>query len=320
MKKILSIVIPCHNEAQNIDVLYSDIVQVLKSIHNYDYEIIYVDDGSTDSTAVKIRTLSKTNKNIRLIYLSRNFGKEIATTAGIHYADGDAVIVMDADGQHPPSYIPKFIECWEKGYNIVVGVRSSNEKEGVVKKVGSKLFYVLFNFMSGTKIVPRSTDFRLIDRIVQQEFVRFTERNRITRGLIDWLGFESAYVFFDAPARIAGAATYRPAQLAKLAAHSFISLSLKPLFLFGWLGLFITFVSFVSAIFLISEQYLFGDPLQLGITGSGFLGVFISFLIGLVMMSQGMLALYLSHVHIQTQDRPLFVIDRSNSIRLDDEV
>lgn len=280
------------------------------------YEIIYVNDGSKDDTLAILTKIAKKNAHVKVVNLSRNFGKEIATTAGISVATGDATVIMDGDGQHPPAILSEFIEKWEAGAQVVVGVRSKNEKEGFVKRYGSKVFYKLFNSTSGAAIIPRSTDYRLIDRTVRDEFLKFPERQRITRGLIDWLGFTRDYITFEAPARLAGEASYKTSQLFRLAMNSFVSLSLKPLFFFGWVGVIITLLSLFVGIFIIIEQFVLRDPLALNFTGTALLGIFISFLVGLVLMSQAMIAIYLAHIHAQTQARPLFVIDHSKSTNI----
>lgn len=313
---MLSLVIPAYNESEGIEEFhYKHLLPALDSL-NIEHEIVYINDGSSDNTLEKLTAIAKKNTNVRVINLSRNFGKEIATTAGIHVSCGDAIIIMDSDGQHPPATLGEFIKKWKLGSQVVVGIRESNQKEGLVKHWGSRLFYKLFNSATDYKIVPRSTDYRLIDAVVREEFIRFNERNRITRGLIDWLGFKRDYVQFHSPERLAGQASYTTRQLIKLALNSFTSLTLKPLFFFGWAGLVITCLAFVAGMFIFTEQYLLGDPLALNFTGTALLGVFISFLIGVVLMSQGMMAVYLSHVHSQTQGRPLFVIDHSSSYNL----
>lgn len=312
---LLSVVIPVYNEAEGIEHFHTKLlIPAVKQAVKTSYEIIYVNDGSKDNTLELLAVFAKKDPSVRIVNLSRNFGKEIASTAGISVAEGDATIIMDGDGQHPPELIEQFVAKWRAGAQVVVGVRSSNQKEGFVKKYGSMLFYKLFNTASDSKIVPRSTDYRLIDASVREVFNQFTERNRITRGLIDWLGFKRDFIEFAAPARIAGEASYRTSQLVKLAFNSFISLSLKPLFFFGWIGVIITGVSLLGGIFLLIEQLLLRDPLHLGVTGAAFIGIFVLFLAGLILTSQGMLAVYLSHVFAQTQGRPLFVIDRSTSI------
>lgn len=317
---LISVIVPMYNESEGLKQFHNKhLLPALKNIKGKTFEIIYVNDGSKDSTLELLHEVAKKDTSVRVINLSKNFGKEIATTAGINTAKGEAIVILDGDGQHPPTKIKELIAAWEEGAQVVIGVRNSNQKEGFVKKWGSKLFYKAFNSSSGAEIIPRSTDFRLISKSVQKEFKTFTERNRITRGLIDWLGFKRAYVSFDSPARIAGEASYTTRQLVRLAVNSFISLSLKPLFFFGWIGVIITLVSLSAGIFIFIEQFILQDPLGLNFTGAALLGIFISFLVGLVLISQGMMAIYLSHVHAQTQQRPLFVIDYENSKGVEDE-
>lgn len=314
---LISIVVPVFNEASGIYAFHSQVLcPALRARVRDRVEIIYVNDGSTDESLELLSSIAESNPTVRVVNLSRNFGKEIATTAGISAAIGDAVIVMDADGQHPPEKVDDFIEKWRAGAQVVVGVRTSNQREGVLKRWGSKLFYWLLNAISEMQIVPRSTDYRLIDRVVQREFTRFTERNRMTRGLIDWLGFRRDFVEFDAPPRMAGEATYTAPKLVRLALTSFTTMSLRPLFFFGYVGVLITIVSLLAGVFIIVEQFLLGDPFGLNVTGSAMLGIFISFLVGIVLSAQGMMALYLSHIHAESQARPIFVIDPTRSIRL----
>lgn len=316
---LLSVIVPVFNEQEGIEHFHNDLLlpSLQKAVKN-SYEVIYVNDGSSDKSLDVLERFAK-SKKVKIVNLSRNFGKEIALTAGLGAAQGKATLFMDADGQYPPDRISDFLKEWKNGAQVVVGIRNSNQEEGAIKKWGSKVFYKLFNSFSGAEIVPRSTDYRLIDAAVRDAFLRCTERQRITRGLIDWLGFHRVYITFDSPARIAGEASYSTRKLAKLAVHSFVSLSLAPLFFFGWLGFAIVLLSLLVGIFIIIEQILLGDPLGLNFTGSAMLGIFISFLVGLVLTSQGVIAIYLSHVHTQTQNRPLFVIDRSRSRNLKDD-
>lgn len=314
---LLSIVVPVYNESEVIEIFHKSLLSQLTKKSGIDnYEVIYVNDGSKDDSLSKLSGLAKADNHIKVLCFSRNFGKEIATTAGIHAASGDATIILDADGQHPPKLIAEFLKKWKGGAQVVVGVRNKEEHEGFIKSFGSKVFYKLFNGTSDAEIIPRSTDYRLISRDVRDEFVKFSERNRITRGLIDWLGFDRDYVYFDSPARLAGKASYKTSQLFRLAANSFISLSLKPLFVFGWVGVAITLLSLILGLFILIEQLLLGDPLRIHFSGPFSLGVFTSFLIGIVLISQAILAAYVSHIHTQTQDRPLFVVDKKNSSNL----
>ena len=306
-KGIVSIVVPCYNEEQNVDAFYRTVDNFSKTIL-YDLEILYVNDGSTDNTLRNLHNIADKDRRVRIIDLSRNFGKEIATSAGIENATGEAIVLIDGDGQHPIELVGTFLTIWEMGTPVVVGVRVQNQKEGIVKKYGSKFFYSLFNRLSGVTLVPGVTDFCLIDRMVQLEYGKFTERNRITRGLIEWLGYKREYVPFSANARTAGEAGYTFSKLLSLALNSFISLSLKPLYFAFYCGIVILPISIFLALFCGIEM-LIGDPFNLGITGTAYLTILCLFLLGIALVSQGVMALYLSHIHTETQNRPLYVIN-----------
>lgn len=310
----LSIVVPVYNEAAGLLDFHSSLQSVLDKLEQT-VEIIYCNDGSRDASAKALARIAKDDTNVRVLSLSRNFGKEIATTAGIHAAKGDAIVTLDADGQHPVDLIPQFVRSWQAGNKVVIGVRTGNQEEGIVKHYGSKVFYKLFNRFTGMKLIPGSSDFRLIDRVVQQEFVRMTERNRITRGLIDWLGYQRDYIYFRANARTAGDASYSVKKLFKLSVDSVISLSLSPLYIAAYIGMVVLPLSFLLGLFMAIEDLL-GDPLGLDISGGAYVLVLVLFLIGVLLMSQGIIGLYLSHIHTETQNRPLYVIDHEASIRV----
>lgn len=312
--RLISIVVPAHNEAEGIGQFYASLTKVLES-ENYPYEILFVDDGSTDDTTNTIRHLITDNPRVRLLVLSRNFGKEIALTAGLHGAKGNAIITLDADGQHPVELIPQFVRQWEEGAKVVVGVRTLNQKEGFVKHYGSELFYVLANRILGLSLIKGSTDFRLIDETVQKEFKRLNERNRITRGLIDWLGYDRAYIQFVANARMAGEASYSFQKLVKLAIDGIISHSTSPLRIPAYLGAFFTPLS-VLLLLAMGIDSLTGDPLHLHITGSAYGIVLVVFLAGILLISQGVIGIYLSDIHTEAKARPLFLIDKEASSNL----
>jgi len=305
---LFSIVIPVHNEEENLLWHHNKIVSYFEK-RKFDYEIVYVDDGSSDSSLQIIKNLRKeSQKSVRYITLSRNFGKEAATTAGLHTASGDAVIIMDADGQHPIELVDTFIENWEQGAEVVVGVRKSNQGEGFVKKHGSNMFYSILRFIGGKEVVPGTTDFRLIDKKVVAEFNKLTERNRVTRNLVDWLGYNRVEVPFEANERHAGTAGYSYRKLFKLAIDGIVSHSTRPLKMIALLGFIISVLSATLGIILALQKYVFGDPIGLSITGSALIAVFISFLVGVVLVCQGLLALYLESVYYEAQNRPLYVI------------
>lgn len=316
-QKLLSIITPVHNEAEGIKKFINDSLVPVAEKLDLNYELIIVNDGSTDNTLKIIQILANQNPKIKILSLSRNFGKEPALSAGLRYAKGDAALTIDADGQQPPKLIPGFIKKWNSGAEIITGVRSQYTKHGLIQKLGSKLFYKLLYIMGNKSTVPGSTDFRLIDRVVINEFNKLSEHNRITRGLIDWLGFKQEYIEYVYGVRAAGKPSYNIKKLFHLAIDSFVSMSTTPLVIFGYLGIFITIGSFILGLFCIINQYILGDPLQLYWNGSVQLAIFITFLIGLLMISESITALYISHIHAETQNRPLFVVDEKESRNLD---
>ncbi|MBQ3409958.1 glycosyltransferase family 2 protein [Candidatus Saccharibacteria bacterium] len=315
-KKLLSIIVPIHNEEEGIGAfLRQELLPVAEKLQ-MDYDIILVNDGSTDKTLSIIQNFAEKDKKIRVISLSRNFGKEPALSAGLKYAKGDAALTIDADGQQPPRLIPDFIKKWEAGAEIVTGVRDHYTKHGFIPKLGSKLFYKLLRMMGNKHTVPGSTDFRIMDRVVIDEFNKLTEHNRITRGLIDWLGFKQEYIDYVYGVRMAGKPSYNFKKLFRLAVDSFISMSTTPLVIFGYIGAFITLGSFLLGLFCIINQYILGDPLHLYWNGAVQMAIFITFLVGLVLISQSITALYISHIHAETQGRPLYIVDEKESRNL----
>lgn len=308
--KLISIVVPVYNESLGLTHFNTSLFYILKTL-DYACEVIYVNDGSADNSAEVMQDLASKHPEIKPLNFARNFGKEMATTAGIHHAAGSAVIVLDADGQHPVELIPDFVKKWEKGAEVVIGVRKANKNEGIIKKLGSKFFYSTLRLIGAPDTIPGSTDFRLIDRIVVEEFNSLTERNRITRALIDWFGFNKEIIYFTANAREFGEATYSFRKLFQLAMNGFVSLSFAPLYFSGYMGIFITLFSLLAAIFVVIEKYILQDPLNLNITGTAFLGLLILFLVGILLIGQGLLAIYIARIYSETQNRPLYITRKS---------
>jgi len=315
-KKLISILIPSYNEEKNIEPLYEELEKVI-SIHRvkYDFEYIFVDDGSTDKTVEVLESYAKKDEKIKVIELSRNFGKEIALTAGIHQVNSDALIIMDADLQHPPELISTFIQKWEKGYEIVATKRLEIEKRSFVKKIGSKVFYKMINAMSETEMVSGTTDFRLLDKIIVTQLKQFTERNRLVRGLIDWMGFKKTYVEFSAPDRIHGEAGYTVYKLIQLAINSFTSFSLFPLKMAGYIGTFIFIISGCLFSWMLIDKYIL---FQHSYSSISYVIVANTFLMGVVLMALGMIALYIGYIHTEVTNRPLFIIRKKSNFKEED--
>ncbi|MFA5188767.1 MAG: glycosyltransferase family 2 protein [Patescibacteria group bacterium] len=306
MQKTISLIVPVYNEERNIPLLYDRLKKVLGRCP-FNYEILFVNDGSNDCSASELKKISVLDNKVKVIEFSRNFGKEIALTAGLHNCFGDCAIMLDADFQHPLELIPEFIAKWENGAEVVVGVRS-NSSEKFIKKYGSLVFYKIMSRISETELLSGATDFRLLDKAVISEFRRFTEKNRLTRGLIAWLGFKRDFVYFNAQPRINGVPGYGTLKLVKLAMSSIVSLSLFPLKIAGYLGIFITLVSGIMGLFIVLEKYIFNDPWRMNFTGSAILAVIILFLVGIILSCLGLIALYIAHIHSEVINRPIYVI------------
>lgn len=315
MRKLISLVIPVFNEKATVPVLYQGVIKVWQSEQKrYDLEIIFIDDGSADKSLEAISHLAAADQRVKYLSFSRNFGKEIATTAGIEHASGQAVVIMDGDGQHPPKFIPLMLRRWEKGAEIVVGLSKRQEGATLGKRIGSGLFYQIYNTISPHKMRPHETDFRLLDKIVVEQFKKFTEHSRLTRGLTDWLGFRRDYFEFTAPRRLSGQPGYNYARLTRLAITSLIGGSLLPLKIAGYLGIFITLIFGLFGLFIIIEKYLLDDPWRFNFSGPAILAVIVAFLVGVILSCLGLIALYIGNIYEEVTNRPLYVIRRKGNL------
>ena len=309
MAKLISIVVPAYNESANIPLIYKKIKEVFLPMGDkYKYEIIFVDDGSNDNSVDILEGLANRDHNVKYLEFSRNFGKEFATSAGIHYSKGDAAIMVDADLQHPVDLIPKFIEKWENGADVVIGIRTKNKDGKIFNRFCSWIFYKLINSLSDTKLILGATDFRLLDKKVILEFNKLTELTRITRGLIAWMGFKREFIYFQANDRQNGEATYTTLKRAKLALSAVISQSLFPLRLSGYLGLFISFVSGILGLFIFIEKYILNDPLNMNFSATATLAVIILFLVGIILSCLGLIGLYVGNIQKEVSNRPMYIV------------
>lgn len=304
----ISIVIPVYNELGNIFNLHSRLESVTISQPQFEWEYIFVNDGSTDNSFDELKNLASKDKKVKVLDFSRNFGKEIALTAGAHESkDSDATICIDADLQHPPELIPILVSKWEEGAEVVVTIRTETEKQPLLRRLGSSLYYWLMRKMSGIDLKAKTTDFRLYDKKVIQAFMLATERERMFRGIMDWMGFKRSYVEFKADARAEGEAAYSYSKLWRLAVNSLTAFSLWPLRLAGYLGILISSIS--GALFI----WMFSNYLVLNVwiyTPLAMVVVINTFLIGIVLMAMGLVALYVGIIHTEVINRPLYIISR----------
>ena len=300
----ISLVVPVYNEGQGLYALRDSITSVMDATA-YDWDCILVDDGSRDGSWGIIEELSAADPRYKGLMFSRNFGKEMALTAGVeHAADADAVVCLDADLQHPPEIIPELLAKWEEGYDIVATIREKVADYSLVKKVGSSAFYWFMSRFTDLDLPPNSTDFRLLDRKVVETLSKFTEGSRMFRGLIDWMGYKKTYISFCAPARSQGEPAYSVKKLFDLAINSFTSFSLVPLRLAGYLGLLIMTVTVPVLGIMVLANWFFGA----NITTLAFFTVFNTLLIGIVLCALGMMSLYIGHIHTEVVNRPLYIV------------
>lgn len=305
MKRI-TIVVPVYREERNVSALYRRLEKVTAGLPQIRWDYIFVDDGSPDGSFSALKDLARTDPKVKVIGFSRNFGKEIALSAGVHAVDrSDAVICLDADLQHPPELIPEMVSAWRQGADIVATIRTSSAKQPVLRRVGSSLFYGLMNRMSGMEMVSKTTDFRLYDRKVVDVFRQVTERSRLFRGIMDWMGFKTVYVRFHASARENGNSSFSYAKLAHLAVQSLTSFSLFPLRMTGYLGVLITASSGLLLARMLFSRFI-SDPKMF--TPLAIVVVINTFLIGIVLMAVGMVALYIGTIHTEVVNRPLYIV------------
>ncbi len=304
--KHIAVVVPVYREEKSVPALYRRLEKVAAGLPQMRWSYIFVDDGSPDGSLAALKELAKNDPKVKVIGFSRNFGKEIALSAGVHAANhAHAVVCLDADLQHPPELIPEMVEAWLQGADIVATIRVSSAKQPLLRRLGSRLFYGLMNRMSGVEMASKTTDFRLYDKKVVDVFRLVTERARLFRGIMDWMGFKKVYVKFRADARTEGKSSFSYAKLFHLAVQSLTSFSLFPLRMTGYLGVLITASSGLLLARMLFARFV-TDPKMF--TPLAIVVVINTLLIGIVLMSIGMVALYIGTIHTEVVNRPLYIV------------
>lgn len=315
----ISIVVPLHNEESNIDYLFQRLELVLNQL-NLTYEIICVNDGSKDNTLVKVIEHHRRNARIKVINLSRNFGKEIALTAGIDHASGAAVIPIDADLQDPPELIEDLVSKWRQGYDVVYAVRCSRKGESWIKRFTAAAFYRVIGRVSNIYIPQDTGDFRLIDRRVVEALKQMPERNRFMKGLFSWVGYRQTALYYERAQRWKGKTNWNYWRLWNFALDGITSFSLFPLKIWSYVGAVISLLAFLYATFLIIRTIIFG----VDVPGYASLMVIILLIGGIQLISLGIIGEYLGRVYEETKQRPLYFVRDSygllNSSIHDNEV
>ncbi len=305
----LSVVLPVYNEAENISVLYERLISVLER-ENFDFELLFVDDGSNDESAQKLNDLEASDERVVVIELARNFGHQVAITAGLDFARGKAVAVMDADLQDPPEVLPEFISKWREGHDVVYAVRVQR-KEGWLKRASYKAFYRLLRHVSNIDIPLDAGDFCVMDRRVVDLLKSMPERNRFVRGIRSWVGLKQVGVTFQRQARHAGKSKYTFFGLLLLALDGLISFSYVPLRIITFLGLVVSTLSILLALFYVTIK------LRLGLNPPGFATIIVAifFLAGIQLITLGVIGEYVGRIFEEAKRRPLYVVRRLPGLR-----
>lgn len=300
----LSVIVPVLNEERGLERFTARLLPVLDNVHRA-FEIIFVDDGSTDGTLAIARSLHQQDPRIKCLSLSRNFGKEIAVAAGLKHASGDAVIIMDSDLQHPPELIPELVAGWRSGYDMVYGRRTSREADGPFRRLFAKTFYRTFRVLSGTRLPDDAGDFRLLSRRAVAALNRLNERARFNKGLFAWIGFKSLGIDFEVPDREDNTPSrWRPRQLWHFALDGLLSFTTIPLRIWSYIGVVISLIAFIAMLLILVDTLLYGNPVR----GYPTLIVSILFFGGIQLISLGVIGEYLGRVYEEVKARPLFIV------------
>lgn len=298
----ISCVVPVYNEAANVQAFFSKLQSCLREL-THRFEIIVVDDGSRDNTIEEIINLPQ-GYNVKLLMLSRNFGKETALTAGLEHCSGDVAIILDADFQHPIESIPLFLQKWGEGYEMVYGVRTSRHNESHIKRNFANLFYWLMEKITHVDIPSNAGDFRLLDRKVVDAVNQFQERTRFMKGLYAWVGFKTIAVPFEVQDRAGGKSSWGFKRLTELAITGITSFSDIPLRVWGMVGFVISFVALIYAIYFVTFTLIYGADLP----GFPSIIVAIMFLGGIQLLSIGILGEYIARIFTEVKQRPKYII------------
>ncbi len=300
---LLSIIVPCANEQEVIHESYRRLTEVLTGM-GMAYEIVYVDDGSTDSTLELFREMQTADPRIRVVSLSRNFGHQVAITAGMEHAAGDALVVIDADLQDPPELIAQFIERWQAGYDVVYGVRTERHGETLFKLWTAKLFYRLIGKLSDTKIAMDAGDFRLLDRKVAEALLAMPERDRFIRGMVSWLGFSQIAVPYRRAPRLAGKTKYPLYKMIRFAADGIVSFSTTPLKIATWLGFAVSGLALLGILVTLYARLFEKNWVR----GWASLVIAVLFLGGVQLICMGIIGEYVGRIYGESKRRPLYLV------------
>lgn len=303
MHDSLGIVIAAYNEAAALPAMHARLARVLDGL-GLPAQVLYVDDGSRDATWGVLLGLAEADPRVRLLRLSRNFGKELALTAGLDHVDADAVVVLDADGQDPPELLPAFIARWREGYDVVYGTRASRDGESWLKRATASAFYRVMGKVSDTTVPADTGDFRLMSRRVVEALRGLRERQRFMKGLFAWVGYPSSAIAYQREARIAGRSKFNYWRLWNFALEGITGFSTAPLRVATYLGLGTALLAFAYGLWIIIKTLAWGDPVQ----GWPTMMAVVLFLGGVQLMALGVIGEYLGRLYLEAKQRPLYLV------------
>ncbi len=305
-KKIISIVIPIYNEINVLSLFFERLLSCIKPLKKYDFEIIIVNDGSTDGSYEFLLNQKKILPNFVIVDLSRNFGKEAALTAGIDISNGDALIPIDCDLQDPPEIIKDLLLQWESGFEVVEAKRSERKFDSFFKRYSASFFYLIMNFLNRDKISSNVGDFRIIDRKVVESIKLLDERNRYMKGILSWPGFKKSSIYYNREKRAAGKTKFNFFQLLNLALDGITSFSVAPLKIISFLGLFGVLISIIFSVIVLFQKILLDNF----ISGYAFLVIIILFLGSIQLLSLGIIGEYIGKIYFEVKRRPIYIIKK----------
>ncbi|HEU5047968.1 MAG TPA: glycosyltransferase family 2 protein [Rickettsiales bacterium] len=306
----ISVVIPMFNESEVMEKLFARLKPCIEQVTT-NYEIVCVNDGSRDDTLLKLREFHRQDPRIKVVHLSRNFGKEAALTAGIDYTVGRVVIPIDADLQDPPEMIPQMIAKWKEGYKVVLATRRSRPTDSWLKRKSAGWFYRAINAVSTVKIPPNTGDYRLMDRQVVDAVKRLPERTRFMKGIFAFAGFSTTTIYFDRESRAAGTTSWNYWGLWKFALEGIFSFTTVPLHIWTYMGAVISLVSFFWALEIIVKTMIFGNPVH----GYASTMVAVLFMGGVQLLSIGIIGEYVGRIFTETKHRPVYLVEETLGIQ-----
>lgn len=309
MKKI-TILVPCHNEEASLPLLYDELRRLMDSQTGYVWQVLLIDDGSSDGTLRLMRDLRRTDVRICYVSLSRNFGKESAMLAGFDNASGDCLVIIDADLQHPPSLIPDMIRLWEEGYEDVYARRVTRGREPWWRRRLSLAYYKLLQRMTDVEVLENVGDFRLLDRKCIEALRTMRETQRYTKGMFCWMGFRKKEIVFEQQDRAAGTSSWNLLKLVNLAVDGITSFTVAPLRISTMLGLAVSVAAIAYSIYFFVKTLLYGDPVQ----GFPTLIIVVLFLGGMQLFSLGIIGEYLGRIFNETKNRPVYLITEKEGV------